>query len=234
MMSPAKQLLELQQYDTEAQQRQQALAAVLTRLGDSSALDSATARVERAAKLAQEARASQRDAELALQQLTARIKDVERRLYSGGSTNPKELVSLQQDMDMLKRQQTAQEGRLLELIAKAEDAEKEADAARRVVREVEDAWQRTNAELLGERDRLQAALAAAQQHAARARNVVAPQELALYDALRKARGGVAVARVSNGICRGCGVSVPTRDAQRARSGQELVRCTSCGRILAAA
>jgi predicted nucleic acid-binding Zn-ribbon protein len=37
--------------------------------------------------------------------------------------------------------------------------------------------------------------------------------------------------VERGLCRGCGVTLPSGDVQRARAGQELVRCNSCGRIL---
>ena len=38
------------------------------------------------------------------------------------------------------------------------------------------------------------------------------------------------ARVEQGICRGCRISLPTTDLQQARSGK-LVQCSSCGRIL---
>ena len=51
----------------------------------------------------------------------------------------------------------------------------------------------------------------------------------LYTELKKQKG-IAVAKVEQGICRGCRISLPTAELQQARSGS-LVRCSSCGRIL---
>ena len=56
-----------------------------------------------------------------------------------------------------------------------------------------------------------------------------PQAMELYKGLKKQKGQV-VARVEQGICCGCRISLPTTELQRAR-GDSLVQCSSCGRIL---
>jgi predicted nucleic acid-binding Zn-ribbon protein len=52
---------------------------------------------------------------------------------------------------------------------------------------------------------------------------------AQYQLLRKQKGK-AVAKVEQGSCRGCGISVTAAWLHRARAG-EIVRCTNCNRIL---
>ena len=51
----------------------------------------------------------------------------------------------------------------------------------------------------------------------------------VYQELKKQRR-TAVARVEQGICCGCRISLPINERQRVRSNN-LVRCSSCGRIL---
>ena len=50
-----------------------------------------------------------------------------------------------------------------------------------------------------------------------------------YQELRK-RKGLAVAKVEQGICQGCRITLPNTDLQRAKGGG-VVRCSSCGRII---
>ena len=56
-----------------------------------------------------------------------------------------------------------------------------------------------------------------------------PQTLETYRELRKQRG-TAVAKVQQGTCLGCRITLPVSDLQRVRGGS-VVRCGSCGRIL---
>jgi len=62
---------------------------------------------------------------------------------------------------------------------------------------------------------------------------VPPTELALYDQVRRAHGGRAVARVERGICESCRVGLPTRQMQSIRISPTPVRCPNCGLILLA-
>jgi predicted nucleic acid-binding Zn-ribbon protein len=58
--------------------------------------------------------------------------------------------------------------------------------------------------------------------------------LQIYDTLRAARGGRAVAKVERGTCQGCRISLPMSQLQKARggpTGANLARCSSCERIL---
>ena len=58
---------------------------------------------------------------------------------------------------------------------------------------------------------------------------VGSQALEVYE-WTKTRKGQAVARVEQGTCQGCRISLPMNELQQARTGK-LVQCSSCGRIL---
>jgi hypothetical protein len=52
-----------------------------------------------------------------------------------------------------------------------------------------------------------------------------------YHDIRPKKAGVAVSIVKNGVCRGCGISPSQNKLQQARSGDALIYCGGCGRIL---
>ncbi len=55
-----------------------------------------------------------------------------------------------------------------------------------------------------------------------------------YERLFASKGDAAVVAVEHGVCTGCHMKVTTQTAVRAKSGNEIVSCEQCGRILYAA
>jgi len=52
-----------------------------------------------------------------------------------------------------------------------------------------------------------------------------------YERLFSSKGDAAVVAVEHGVCTGCHMKVTTQTAVRAKSGNEIVSCEQCGRIL---
>lgn len=161
--------------------------------------------------------------------LSARIKLHEEKLYSGRVSNPKELTALQKDIELLKGHRVPHEEKALELMEKIESTEDSIDAA-------ETALQRHKETLEIHRKDLGAQLIThtneladlASRHTTLIEQIPIPIA-ADYEWLKKQKGR-AVAKVEQGICRGCGIAVTTAWLHRARSG-EAVHCPSCNRIL---
>ncbi|MSQ13390.1 MAG: hypothetical protein EXR47_04530 [Dehalococcoidia bacterium] len=230
-MAPAKQLYELQQLELEAQQRVQALKTVQVRLQDTGARDRAQGQAAGAKKRADGLRAELRDAELAVQSLVSRVQETEQRLYGGRTTNSKELVSLQDDLKMLTRLRQEGEVKVLTFMGQAESAEAGAASTQLEAVAALKAWEELQGQLRQDEAGLIVEITEYEGQVGSAAAALSGRETALYAALKKARGGVAVGRVERGLCRGCGVALPSGDVQRARAAQELVRCNSCGRVL---
>jgi len=57
------------------------------------------------------------------------------------------------------------------------------------------------------------------------------RHLAMYDRIRKAKGGLAVVPIQNGSCGGCSKRLPTQKILEIRSMKQLHLCEVCGRIL---
>jgi predicted nucleic acid-binding Zn-ribbon protein len=166
-----------------------------------------------------------------IEMLGSKTSREEQRLFSGGVANPKELSSLQAEVESLKRRRGDLEDKLLEVmvgrdsaLATVESLEKERSAA---ATESEDLTARV-AELTGDID---AALA---DHAARrseAAGTIDAELLSLYEGIRDSKHGVGAAELVGDTCQGCHTKLPAREVERLRNERGLQRCDNCRRIL---
>ena len=160
-----------------------------------------------------------------------KIAREEQRMFSGSVSNPKELSSLQAEVENLKRKKSGIEDGLLEVMETRDQAEA------------------TIASLTGEKD---AASAEAEQlstkvgeltggieteladHRAK-RSEVAPSipeaVLTLYEKLREQKHGVGAAALIGGTCQGCHTKLPAKEVERLKAEGGLQRCDNCRRIL---
>ncbi|HEY7293704.1 MAG TPA: C4-type zinc ribbon domain-containing protein, partial [Dehalococcoidia bacterium] len=181
--------------------------------------------------LIREATAAQREAEIEVEDLRAKIAPVEEKLYSGRVTSAKELQDLQGDVDQLRRQQQNREERLLLAMSRVDELSGELAAVRNELAAAEAAWSAEQGELAAEAERLTAEIVALRARGEQARRPIDGEALRKYDQLRRSRQGRAVARVQGGTCLGCRIALPSTLFQRARSGMALVFCSNCERIL---
>jgi predicted nucleic acid-binding Zn-ribbon protein len=230
-MPIAADLYALQELDTAIDACDRKLEQTRAAFGENAEAAEARIALAEAEVRLRAAQAQTRELETQIGDLQTKIGPVERKLYDGSVTSPKELQALQEDLDMLKRQQRGLEDQELAAMAEQEGAAAAATAARERVAQLEAAWRAAQGHLheqeqalLAEREQLM------QQREARVSRIDS-QRLALYDRLRSAKRGVAVAKVERGLCMGCRITLPTTIVQRARSGMQVVQCTSCERIL---
>jgi predicted nucleic acid-binding Zn-ribbon protein len=168
--------------------------------------------------------------ELEVQSLVDKTSRDEQRLYSGVIRNPKELEDLQAEVTALKRRRQQLEENLLEMMIEREDAETAQAQAQSHLDEVQTDWTARQADLVGEQEELQGELAEIEQ----ARKTLLPSidasDLRTYEALRRRKGGVAVALLRDSTCGACGVGIPPSLEWQLRQGK-LAPCSNCERIL---
>jgi len=230
-MNPITLLAQLHTLDHELDEKNARVRAMDTVLATDS---TATARVERdtARQHLAHVTAELRDRELQAQSLDAKMREVEQRLYGGRVTNPKELESLEKDLQMHKRQRGTLDETRLTLMDAAEQAQKRADETERALAHVEATRANEVERLTHEREMLMAQLATLTTQREHARASLDANVLKQYDQLRRAKAGRAVALIARDACGVCGVTVPTGLISRVRMESEIVLCPNCGRILA--
>jgi uncharacterized protein len=228
-METTRQLYQLQELDTEIEQKEQSLAQKSSLLGNRATLDDAMQKVTSEQKKLDDLKRQRRDAEGEVNDILGKIKETEQQLYSGKVNNPKELSNLQHEINNLRSRSDEFQNKALGIIELLEAAEKSAAAAGSEYKTFEEEWNRQQKQVAVEIDPLKADIAELKQERGQLAGQIEAPVMALYAKLRQQKKQ-AVAKVERGICRACRISLSASAAQRARSGQP-VQCSSCGRIL---
>ena len=230
-MVMVKVLYELQDVDTEMSQCHNLISSIDGQLGDRAELDALQQELEDQKASFHEVRLQQAAQELESESVRSKVRDVEGKLYGGSITNPRELEGYEREANLRRDQLQQFDDKLLDMMMSMEAAQQKLKSLDEGCKQAAAQWETRQVELAKERTGLEKTLKTLEARRQALGSRVGRQELALYEGLRQSRGGVAIAKVERGLCRGCRMALPTHQLQRARLGRETVQCNSCGRIL---
>lgn len=232
-MSQAEALYRLQSIDLEIDEKARRLREMEASLGETDELHAARARVGEVEAVLQDLRKTLRRQELEVKGCTAKLRQEEKKLYGGRIRNPKELADLNEEVSYLRRALSAMEDEMLDTMVNIEEREEQLAAATERLHTVEVTWGDGQTRLRREMEELGRALEDLRREREDALPCVTTESLRLYDSLRRAKGGRAVALLEKNLCTGCLVTLPSSEAQQVRRGGPLVHCSNCGRVLCA-
>jgi len=228
-MSLTRQLYQLQEVDLELESNEQAIKEITSQLGESEAVAEVRNKLEAENEQLKESAKEQRSLELEIDGVASKLATVEKDMYSGKIGNPKELTDLQHEADGLKTRRNKMEDQALEKMEQSESTRKGIATLDSELKEMEKEWQSQQEQLSAELEEHNKAVAELNKKREAICADIDSETIEIYQELRKQRG-TAVAKVEQGMCLGCRISLPVTELQRVRSGG-VVRCSSCGRIL---
>jgi len=175
----------------------------------------------------------QAKSEADVEQVRSRIGRDRARLDAGQVSSPRELESLQSEVESLLRRQSDLEDVELDVMERLEGVQSRLKDAT----EQRSAITTDVAAVTARRDMALGELAELTKKASDRRASVVADEPAdlieLYERLRAQHGGVGAAALRRGQCQGCHLSLNTVDlnAIRAAAADDVLRCEECRRIL---
>jgi len=224
-------LHQLQDIDSRVDSGRTAVARLQAELADAGLLAQRAVELQQVRDELHRLEAQQRDLELQAETHRTKIAADEGKLYGGRVNNPKELQSLQEEVGQDRRQLSSIEDRILELFDRIDETTKQIEALDSRLKQEQSALDSRHQTARAQLQQTEGQLTslAAQRDATLAQ--VDPVLRPTYETLRRQKGGVAVATVQQRTCQSCRVSLTPVQEQRARIGNDIVTCHSCGRIL---
>jgi uncharacterized protein len=232
-MTSAADLFALQEIDLARDARRAIIADIEARLGETEELVEARESAADSQAALDRMRRRQKELDNELEDLDAKMRPLDKKLYDGSVRNPKELTDMKRELDSLKSRRSALDERGLSLIDSVEAATGSLKEAQENLSRQETAWQTNQKHLMKEKTKAESEYQSLEGQRARNTEGMDRRALGLYENLRLSKQGRAVARVERGTCQGCRITLPTHLVQGLRAGTELVQCPSCERILVA-
>jgi len=230
-MTTVRQMFALQELDIILDRVQNEHAKAEYELNNGDDVQTLESELERGAEWLQETKLQQKASKLEAETQKERSETLSSQLYGGEVTNPRDLESLEREASNVLQLVEQQEAVLSEITVKIEEAQTKRTELESKLGEAKAAWEIRQAELQEALKELSTERKGFEGQRSKLTEGLDPTSLQHYESLRKRKGGVAVARVERGLCQGCRMSLPTHQQQRVRSGQQLVLCSSCGRML---
>lgn len=232
MKAQLRALYELHQIDLQTAAARKAIAD----LDDGTLLRQHTARAEKIHKaLAEALRKSEselQDSELKLKTIENKRETFKKRLYEGQITNPKELSSIEKEIEMLGKSRAQLDERILELYDLVENQQNDAKTAEETLTKLKTrtakhvAQYQTKSRELNEQIE---ALTAARGKAVA--NVTDRSLLQRYESIKSRHKDTGLAKVEDSKCGGCHIALTAFTKRLLKEGEQFQTCESCGRIL---
>jgi len=228
-MSLPGQLYKLQQVDIETEKKRQMLAKISQQLNENEALIAVESKLASQKQQLADVGRQQKNAEWELEDLQSKSDLINSKLYSGVVKNPKELTNLEQEAKNLKAKLSRKEDELLELMSQVEGVQAEVRATTEELKQVKQEWKQRQEMLNQRKVKVEAELSKLSESREELAQQISLEAFTLYEQIRLIKGE-AVAKVEQGRCQGCHITLPISQWQKAKAGK-LVQCSSCNRIL---
>lgn len=178
---------------------------------------------------------SERQSEIEAQVGAARARKdaLEKRLYAGSVSSPRELQAIDEEVRHLGTYVGSLEDRELELMEEIEPLESQIAAVEEEAGRLADEASSLTGAISEAEVAVEAEVAIEAAGRAEAARGVSAELLASYEVIRAKLGGVGAAELVGTSCSGCHLSLPAMEVDRIRraSPEEMIKCDNCGRIL---
>jgi predicted nucleic acid-binding Zn-ribbon protein len=165
--------------------------------------------------------------------LEEKAAEVERRMYSGEVTSPRELQALQADVDQLRRHRGGLEDRELEVMERRESFDTDITELGRRGGELEAEAERLSGALGEVEGEIDAEMLVERSARDEIAATMDDALLADYEQCRHRARGMGAAQLNGNTCQGCHLSIPSVEAERIRKSPPgtVAHCDNCGCIL---
>jgi len=229
-MSDIWQLYRIQQIDNQLIDAERKIAALAPRddlLAESEKLDAELEEMKQALK---KKNVTLKERDFEVQKAVTQRKGFEKKLYGGESGNPKELAGWQSEIDALGKKQRTIEDEMLILMEEIEQFEEETKKRQESARIKKEEHKKSEEE----RDATVKALESEMENLkAKREKIIQTVDAPLlekYIELQDHKDGVAIAKITKGICGGCFRNLSESQIKRVER-RDLEFCGNCGRIL---
>ena len=224
-------LFQLQSLDSTIGEAILRLKEIQLQLNDKSSLEKSLTVLDAIKNGHERAKRLQRETERETQRLEERRSQINKKIYSGEITNPRELSAFEDEITNLNALiERADDALLLQMEEsdKYDDGLEKASTKHEAVRKQHESL---SGELQTEREELSALIERDTPVRDTTRNLLSAETLRIYDSIRKSRDGIAVSSVESNRCSTCRINIPLQMIQKLKSTSEFVYCNSCRRIL---
>ena len=155
----------------------------------------------------------------------------EKQLYSGETSNPKELNQIQEKLSKTQEQKKEVEEETLDLMMEIENKESKINKLTEKKEQKEESLKQLEKEHEAENKKIKTELNEIPAEKEAIKEKLSAEEIKKYNRLYDLKHGKAVAKLKDNYCLGCRMTLPLNVIKKVKNSEQLITCDNCGRIL---
>ena len=159
-----------------------------------------------------------------------KIKNDEKKLFSGTIMSAKELENYQEEVKILKQKNSEMEDKILELMIELEEMSDKVKLAAADKDKAQSNVNRINNEMNEKIEVLKHIVEGLRKRKDDVISRIPGDHLKKYNEVKTKKGGIAVSVLKNNFCNVCNMEIPTIAAEKIEDIDEIYSCPLCGRI----
>src|SRR4030042_6368153 len=159
-----------------------------------------------------------------------KIKNDEKKLFSGTIMSAKELENYQEEVKILKQKNSEMEDKTLELMIELEEMSDKVKLAEAEKEKAQSNVNRINNEMNEKIEVLNHIVEGLRKRKDDVISRIPKDHLKKYNEVKTKKGGIAVSVLKNNFCNVCNMEIPTIAAEKIEDIDEIYSCPLCGRI----
>jgi len=163
--------------------------------------------------------------------IQAKIKKSEQTLYDGSIRNPKELQSVNTEINSLKNRLSFLDEQQLEIMYIIEGVESQLSILQNSLNDLIKSKNEKNKNLLDEAENIDKNIQKIKTEKNPILSQISNEFLTMYEKLRKTKNNIAVSMIVDNACSVCGNGLPPMEVQKAKSSIDEIFCSVCKRFL---
>lgn len=160
-----------------------------------------------------------------------KISNSERSLYDGTVKNPKELQSINLEIDSLRKRIASLDEEQLDYLYQIEELDEKIEAKRAALNSLEQTKRNQKDNFQIEIDQIQKENNRLDIEKKPILGQINDNFLEKYNLLRKTKNGIAISLIMDNACSMCGNGLPPMEVQKAKSSVDDINCSVCKRFL---
>ncbi|MEN6521311.1 MAG: C4-type zinc ribbon domain-containing protein [Armatimonadota bacterium] len=232
MKSQLRALYELQQVDLQIAAANKALAALDNGAALRKQLSDAEKKLESSLEDIKKLESDLKDSELSLKSVETKKQNCEKKLYAGQVANPKELSSMEKEIEILGKSREKLDERILELYEAIEPKRAAANKLEDVMKQFRQHVANIVSKYQAKHKELSALIEQLNTERQKCTSAVTDRTiLQRYESIKSRHKDTGLAKVENSQCGGCHVGLTPYAQRLLKEGEQYQICESCGRIL---
>jgi predicted nucleic acid-binding Zn-ribbon protein len=231
-MNPTLEILfSIQEIDSRIALLNRAYNAMDKGTAETAALETAQALYSRLKNETKSTHTDLQDSELELKRIEQKKKDFEQKLYGGRITVPKEMTAMEQEIESLGRMREKLDEKILTLMDQLELRKKEESAAKAKLSQAKKDFETQQTEYKNTVSKMTEEVKKLKEEREKLVPEIPAELFHQYESLRQAKGGIGLARIVQGSCSACRMTLSAAQIRKTKASATPQICDNCGRLL---